>query len=185
MTDHLVRGPGAQWNTTPAERAATYPCDAFIDGSWQGVVRAIDVDAPAAWVYRWFCQLKVAPYSYDLLDNAGRRSPHHLTPGVDDLAIGQPFLVFTITEFERNRHLSGTGSAQSARLWGPLAVTYLVTARTKRTSRVAVKVNVGTASRWHRLRAALLAVGDLVMMRKQLLTLKHLAESTAPSSAMR
>jgi len=172
-----LRDVGAAWNATPAERAATYPCDAYLDAPWRGLVRAIDIDAPAPVVFRWLCQLKVAPYSYDLLDNAGRRSPRDLTPGADDLEVGQPFLVFTITEYEPDRHISGTGREPFTRLYGPLAVICTIVRRDERACRLVVKLDVGIEGWWQRSRAAALAVGDVVMMRKQLLNLKPLAEA--------
>ncbi|MET0910872.1 MAG: hypothetical protein ABWZ99_15510, partial [Ilumatobacteraceae bacterium] len=63
------------WGSTPEERAASYPCEAFVPDAKIAVYRAIDIDAPVTVVYRWLCQLRKAPYSYDLLDNLGRRSP--------------------------------------------------------------------------------------------------------------
>ena len=59
------------WNATEAERAelaTDVPCDRLVPGG-RRLVRAVDVDAPAPLVFRWLCQLRVAPYSYDTLDN--------------------------------------------------------------------------------------------------------------------
>ena len=83
------------WGATPAEVARRYPADEMYDGPTLALTRAVSVAAPADLTYRWLCQVAVAPYSYDLLDNWGRRSPTRLTPGADALALGQLVEVFT------------------------------------------------------------------------------------------
>ena len=68
------------WGTTAAERTRPFPCDRWLPGADDALFRAVDVDAPARVVFRWLCQLRVAPYSYDWIDNFGRTSPRRLTP---------------------------------------------------------------------------------------------------------
>ena len=163
------------WGTTAAERARSYPCDRWLPGADDALFRAVDVDAPAAVVFRWVCQLRVAPYSYDWIDNLGRQSPRALTPGLDALAVGQHVMSsFEIVEFERDRHV--TAVTRSVR-FGEIAASYVVVPCGETTCRLVVKLLVRHPPPplgW--LTRALLPWGDLVMMRKQLLTLKTLAE---------
>jgi hypothetical protein len=172
-----VGGPARNWNATEAEMLAPYPCDAYLDGPVERLVRAIDVAAPAEVTYRWLCQLRVAPYSYDWLDNWGRRSPRELTPGADELEPGDDYVVvFRVVELEHGRHITGRGKRSPERLFGPMAVTYSVAPRGPDASRIVVCVNTRAKSLPARVRLEALAMGDLVMMRKQLRTIRTLAE---------
>jgi hypothetical protein len=170
------------WGSTPAERTMPFPCDRHLLDAEEAYFRAVDIEAPPMVVFRWLCQLKVAPYSYDWIDNFGRQSPRRLIPGLDELEVGQRFMAFfELVDFEPDRHLTlRVNFPGPAALFGALAVSYVVLPRAGSSSRLVVKLLVrysrgplGWAIRW------LLPCGDLVMMRKQLLTLKDLAEAQA------
>jgi hypothetical protein len=165
------------WGTTAAERARAYPCDALIAGG-DDLFRGVDVAAPASVVYRRLCHLRVAPYSYDWIDNGGRRSPVELVDGVDQLTTGDRMMIFTLVSFRRDEHLTLQVTAPRARRsFGDIAVTYAIVPTSATACRLLAKLRV---AHQHgpvgRLRTTLLAWGDLVMMRKQLLTLARLAE---------
>ena len=146
----------------------------------------MDVSAPAPQLFRWLCQLKVAPYSYDWIDNFGRRSPRRLVPGAENLAVGQKVMtIFKLVEFERDRHLTLVlDLPRASSILGRAAVSYAVSPKTDGSCRLVVKMLVRyprqppwSSMRWF------LPWGDLIMMRKQLLTLKHLSENqTAPAT---
>jgi hypothetical protein len=141
----------------------------------------VDVAAPSALVFRWLCQLKVAPYSYDWIDNAGRRSPRELTPGAERLAVGQRVMtIFTLADFTGGEQITlATRPGAGERLFGRLWITYRVRADGTG-SRLAVKLRVPRPRGiLRRLATGALAWGDLLMMRRQLLTLKALAERDA------
>jgi hypothetical protein len=167
------------WNSTAEERAADYPCAGRLPKPYRSFFRAIDVDAPPQVVFRWLCQLKVAPYSYDWLDNRGRPSPRELTPGVQELAVGQHFLIFELVDFEPDVHLTGVARPEAQRLYGPIAVTYQVNPRGTTWSRLIGRLDVAASSLPARVRRSALAVGDVLMMRKQFLNLKELSERDA------
>lgn len=171
------------WNATDEEWAAPYACDKYIDEPYQQFMRAIDVGAPAEVTFRWVCQIKVAPYSYDLLDNWFRRSPRRLTPGVEKLDVGQMFLVGPIVEFEHNRHITVVFRSGQERGCPPFSLTYEVKRTGPGSSRLICKAVLTSRDGRDRVRWFFLAWGDLIMMRKQFLTLKALAERTARERA--
>jgi hypothetical protein len=173
-------GAARGWGTTPADRAASFACDRHLDEATSEWHRAVDVDAPVATTFRWLCQLRVAPYSYDLLDNFGRRSPRKLTPGLDELEVGQKAMMFyEIVEFERDRHITAA-FRRFPWMFGRRVVTYAVEPRDGG-SRIVAKVrHVPPKGPYGRF---VIGPGlpriDLIMMRKQLRTLKKLAERDA------
>jgi hypothetical protein len=164
--------------STPAERSASMPCDVLMPMPDAVLHRTCDVDASAAVAWRWLCQMRFAPYSYDLLDNRGRRSPRALTAGADeDLEPGRTVMqIFQLEAYERDRSLT---LSYSGRAFGDLAVTYAAVPLTDLSSRYVVRLLIrypGGAYGW--LSRRLLPAGDLVMMRKQLRTFASLAART-------
>lgn len=172
---------GTNWGATAEERAAQLPCDELMPAA-VSFDRAISIDAPPAIVFAWLCQLRVAPYSYDVLDNTGRRSPRVRSDDLTDLAVGQPFVrifgrtyVFELASFAPNEHITlqpRTGSAMSR--FGAVSNTYAVRPEG---SGARLHVRVLFDGPW--LIGQTLALVNLLMMRKQLLVLKSLAEREA------
>jgi hypothetical protein len=165
------------WGGTAAEHARWYPCDDYLPGPTVRITRAMTVHAPAALMYRWFCQIAIAPYSYDLIDNLGRRSPRRLVPGADALVAGQRVGVFELVDIEPGHQFSGRFHAAAERLFGPGAGTYAAEPIDAVSCRLLCRFVLSLAG-LGRVRAPLLAAGDLVMVRKQFHTFKALAESS-------
>lgn len=173
----------AQWGSTEDERAQLFPCDLLTPMPQQTLFRAVDVTAPQAVTFRWLCQLRAGPYSYDSLDNLGHRSPQELTPGLDRLETGQRVqTIFRLVAFEPGQSLT---MLHRGRLFGRIACTYRTDAVDAGRSRIVVKLNVSRqpGGLLGPLLRAVLPPGDLVMMRRQLLNLKRLAERTASTAA--
>lgn len=165
------------WQASPTEQAAEYPCDQVVAGPVAACFRATDADADASAVFRWFCQLRVAPYSYDLLDNFGRTSPRRLDPELVDLELGQTFMtIFRLVDFTPDRQVTlQLHDPVGRRLFGDLAVTYTVRPAGSGSRLVAKLVLAADPGPLSAARRYLLAWGDLVMMQKQLRTLAGLA----------
>jgi hypothetical protein len=166
------------WGVTPDEADRTYPCDDLLPEPGDRLLRGVDVAAPADVVFRWVCQFRAAPYSYDWVDNLGRRSPRRPLPWCWDLEVGQTFSrIFTLESFVVGEHLTvRMVPGRSTRVFGDIAVTYaVVPVGSERSRLLAVIRGSAPASRAAAVRDRLLAWGDLLMMRKQLLTFASLA----------
>ena len=160
------------WGSTPEERSQDYACQRFLAEPYQACFRAVDVAAPVSLTFRWLCQMRVAPYSYDWIDNFGRESPRKRDPENERLQVGQRYMrIFRLVDFERDRHI--TLSIDGTQAFGNVAVTYTVRPAPSG-SRIVVKIIFRAA--WYSPQRWFLPFGDLIMMRKQLLTFKALAE---------
>jgi hypothetical protein len=95
------------WGTDAAERGLPFPCDRYLDQPDGVYFRGVTIRAGAPAIFRWPCQMRVAPYSYDWIDNGGRRSPRTLTPGMDALAVGQSMMrIFSLVDFAPDRRVT-------------------------------------------------------------------------------
>jgi hypothetical protein len=158
-----------RWGVTDGETSRAYPCDDFVAAPALQLWRGIDVGAPAEAVWSWVAQVRIAPYSYDWIDNLGRRSPRELL-GLPEPRVGDRFTTAAgraagrIVAVDPGRQLTGT-------IMGAV-MSYVLIPAEPDTTRLLLKV-VARPARW----AALgLSVGDLIMARRQLLNLKRLAE---------
>ncbi|MEO7448246.1 MAG: hypothetical protein ABI336_08220 [Humibacillus sp.] len=160
---------GDRWGVTDAEVALAYACDQFVDGPGLRAWRGVTVHASATELWPWVCQIRAAPYSYDWVDNLGRRSPEVLLD-LPEPVVGEPFTctagrgVGQVLAVTYERELTG-------RIVGAV-MTYRLEPVGPRTTRLLLKVAMAT----HPAVAVAVSIGDLVMARRQLLTFKRLAE---------
>jgi hypothetical protein len=160
---------GDRWGVTDNEVLRSYPCDDFVVSPALQVWRGVRVEAPAAAVWPWVAQVRLAPYSYDWIDNLGHRSPRQLV-GIPEPQVGEAFITAfgrkwgSILSVDPGKQLTGT-------IMGAF-MSYVLAPQEHSTTRLLLKVIMRT-TRWA---APGLSVGDLVMARRQLLNLKQLAE---------
>ena len=168
------------WGTEAKERQLEFPCDSIISEPDDELYRGVTINAAPETVFRWMCQMRVAPYSYDWIDNFGRRSPRELLPGLDRLVAGQDVMrIFELVAFEQGQHLTLRLKARSgaARTFSDMVVSYVVRRNAANSCRLLVKL-IAKYPRCFKgtLMRALLPWGDFIMMRRQLLNFKMLAE---------
>jgi hypothetical protein len=160
---------GDRWGVSESEISRSYPCDDFVASPTLQAWRGVNVAAPAETVWAWVGQVRLAPYSYDWIDNLGRRSPQEMAH-LPEPRVGDRFTAV------RGRGLGrivsvDPGRQLTASIMGAF-MSYVLVPQEHEMTRLLLKVVMRT-TRW----AALgLSVGDLIMARRQLMNLKQLAE---------
>ena len=160
---------GDRWGVSRSETLRAYPCDDFVAAPTLRAWRGVYVEAPAEVVWPWVTQVRIAPYSYDWIDNLGHRSPRELA-GLPEPQAGDRFTtaagrsVGRIVAVDQGRQLTGS--------IGGVFMSYVLVPLEPDRTRLLLKV-VARTTRWA---AVGLSVGDLIMARRQLLNLKQLAE---------
>jgi hypothetical protein len=158
-----------RWGVRDEEVSRAYPCDEFVPRPAMAAWRGVSVTAGPDVVWSWLGQVRLAPYSYDWVDNLGHRSPRQLR-SLPAPTVGEHFS----TGFGRpaGRILAVTpGRALTGQIVGATMSYVLV----PEDDRVRLLLKVVTVR--GRLIAPALRLADLVMARRQLLNFKQLAET--------
>jgi hypothetical protein len=170
------------WGTTEQEQRMTFPCDRYMDVVDEAYYRGVTIHASPDIIFRWLCQIRVAPYSYDWLDNFGRRSPQTLIPGLDQLEVGQDIvLIFEIVDFEKDKYITFRIKKDSVwyKIFGDTLVSYVIVPLGGKECRLLVKLCVKyTKGLMGLLMRTILPLGDRIMMSRQLRNFKRLSEKT-------
>jgi len=170
------------WGMTSRERKLAFPCDHMITEYDPActLYRGITIKAPISTVFKWVSQLRIAPYSYDWIDNRGRPSPRRLIPDLPPLELGQIIMSgFEIIDFEMDKSLTFRATPAGLRKYQlqDLVVSYMIRPQDDQSCRLLVKGLMKYRKNLAgRLVQRLMPGLDLIMMRKQFINLKMLAE---------
>jgi len=165
---------GDRWGVSEAEVLRHYPCDDIVPSPVLAACRGVTVHAPPEALWPWVTQIRLAPYSYDWIDNLGRQSPRELR-ALPEPAVGEPFTTASTRRLGRILSVS-PGRQLTGRIAG--AVMSYVVVPEGDVTRLLLKI-VTPGGRWI---APLVSIGDLVMARRQLLNFKQLAEQTSTTA---
>ena len=159
---------GDRWNVTDDETRRRFACDDLVASPALRAWRGVTVAAPVERVWPWLTQIRAAPYSYDWIDNLGRRSPRTLLD-LPEPVVGDHFIACGGRPMGRVMHVD-PGRGFTGEIAGA-TMSYELLPQGDST-RLLLKLVMARG----RVIAPLVCVGDLVMARRQLLTLKRLAE---------
>lgn len=90
----VVRPRLLRWGATDEELSRPYPGADLIPGGTRSATTATTIDAPPSQVWPWLVQMGVDRggwYSWDRLDNFGRRSTECIHPEWQQIAVGDRF----------------------------------------------------------------------------------------------
>jgi hypothetical protein len=124
--------------------------------------------------------MRIAAYSYDFIEGFGKKSPEVLLPDQSSLAIGQKMMeLFEVAKFETNKHITLRIAQTYYAIIDTLVCYYIVPVENKKCRLLLkgyIKYKPGLSGS---ISKALMPWGDLIMMRKQFLNFKRLAEKSS------
>jgi hypothetical protein len=172
-----------------ADRAWRLEGDDVLPDAGAQLTHAITIDAPPADVWPWLVQMggqRAGWYSWDRLDNAGKRSADRIIPELQHLAVGDvlPWRPVGTEGFEVLRIVPGRalvlkgGGPQFDGTWA-FVVEPLGATRTRLVVRYRAAFRPGAHAE---LRKPMMAAVHAFMERKQLRTIKHHAEHMHPGT---
>jgi len=172
------------WGATTSEISRRLPGDELITTPAFSATRAITIEASTTEVFPWIAQMglgRAGWYSYDLIDNFGRKSatsvhPEWAVSSVGDVVPGGP-ISFVVTHIDAPHHLvlSLRGHKQTSRIKFTLAYALNDDGQnTRLISRVRSELRFPLGAP---LLKSTLGPGDGVMLRRQLLGVKDRAEA--------
>jgi hypothetical protein len=77
------------------------------DTDCRELYRSIEIATGPSEIFTWLKQLRIAPYSYDLIDNRWRKSPDYIVENLPPLKVNAHYLLaFHVLEFEENSFIA-------------------------------------------------------------------------------
>lgn len=174
------------WGARPEEIEGPFVGDELVPDATLLATRSISLDAPPGRVYPWLAQMgfgKAGWYSYDWLDNLGRRSATRINPEWQNVSSGDrvpggPIDFTAITVDEPNVFVLALGQPDADRARIAFTLAYRLDSTDHETAtRLVTRVRSRIDLPAGRLAARyLLGPGDGFMLRKQLTNLRRRAE---------
>jgi hypothetical protein len=181
---------------TSSERARALPGDELIPEAMGSLTHAITISRPRAEVWPWLAQMgagsRAGWYSYDLLDNGGRRSAERILPELQNLPIGTLFPAlpgftegFHLLQCEPGHHLvlgfRGAPEGAPITTWS-----FLLEETNQGCTRLIVRARAAHSRNSHRQPwwggKRIIRLTHFIMQRKQLLGIARRVEESAPET---
>ena len=171
-----------RWGATDEEVHRPMPGDEICANPHLDSTRAVTIRATPEQIWPWIVQIgrgRAGWYSYDFIDNPGRRSAEEILPVFQQLKVGEHIPTgigpgFRVMDVEPNRYLvfrvAPLGSITLALYAENVSSTRLI-------SRVRIRWNLRDPK--DAVTAVIVDPGDFVMMRKMMLGIKRRAEANS------
>ncbi len=181
----VIRPWQLRWGATDEEVARLMPGDDVVRRPTFNATRAVTVKARPEHIWPWIVQIgfgRAGWYSYDLIDNLGRRSAERVIPELQQVRVGDLVPIFGqngfwVKDFRPNEWMLWGDKEKNELSW-VWGLYPLDGGRTRLVTRVRLRYVWTSPAILFNL---VLDVGDIIMMRKCLLGIKRRAEALAGS----